>query len=981
MTYLHRFFLLLPLMIIGNSVFSQLSYNTATLSERLLQRTHNFPNTYHNVCIFLTDQVDVEALDADFYAKKASLKERTFTVINTLQAKAAATQSPILDILRNDKAVEHISINPLWIVNMILVSAKPEVIYQLSLREDVAWIDWDAPIALDPYTKGESRPDETRSVGGHEKGLTAIHAPELWAMGYTGYGHVAMDIDTGADPTHPALDDQFRGNYVPANQAWYESNSTNTVPFDCDSHGSHTLGTMIGLDENTHDTIGVAFGATWIGSPGLCNSNKYMAFQWALNPDGDANTTEDMPDAINNSWYDPGASNECTSNYYKNLFNACEAVGIAVVFSAGNNGPGVSTITNPKNIHTNLVNVFSVGNLNGNVASYPIASSSSRGPSICADTGALFIKPEVSAPGTDVRSSVPGGTYITLTGTSMAAPHATGAIVLLREAFPYLTGTQIKLALYYTAVDLGIVGEDNDYGRGIIHLKAAFDYLVAQGNVPVPPQNDNNANIYSINLDAVTCNTNPTVILKISNQGENAITSASIRYEYCNGFVDTLQWTGNMLPNSNSTPAVVIPAQNVGIGNCWLKIDIISVNGTADDRPENNHLMYNFQVIPTTTPSTTGATICENASAVLTANATGAGTIKWYTANTGGAAIATGNVFVTPALSTTTVYYADIVTEITTGKLDTVGVKVEASNNTAYALIFDAFSKFLLKTVTVYSNGTGSGTIQLRKADGTVLKSAPVTFVNGKQVVILNFDVPKENNLQLGFAANSNFDLYYNDNFAYLPYTTTNLISIKTTPNGDIRYYYFYDWNIEYGSLCGRGLAVATVVPGTINADFTASATSIDASINGTVNFTDNSTGATTWLWNFGDGATSTLQNPSHTYTVNGTHLITLQAGNGTCSDASSVSITVTGGVSSLDDAIDETLFLAYPNPIEHSLQIDWQGNLAMKKLRIFDALGREIVQASGSNNYTIPTQNWTSGMYIIKAEIGNQVISRKIWK
>ena len=979
MTYLRYFSMLLLCFVGVNPAFSQLSYNTATLSERLLERFNSFPNEPHNICIFLADQVDIEALDATFYEKKASLKERTFTVINALQAKAAATQSPILEALKNSQSVHNKSITSLWIVNMILVEAKPEIIYQLSFRNDIAWIDWDAPIALDPYTKSESRPDQTRSVGGHEKGLTAIHAPQVWAMGYTGYGRVAMDIDTGADPTHPALDDQFRGNYVPANQAWYESNSNNTVPFDCDSHGSHTLGTMIGLDETTHDTIGVAFGATWIGSPGLCNSNKYQAFQWAINPDNNANTTSDMPDAINNSWYDTNAASECTSNYYKNLFNACEAAGIAVVFSAGNAGPDVSTITNPKNIHTNLVNVFAVGNLNGNVPSYPINSSSSRGPSICQDTGALFIKPEVSAPGTDVRSSIPGGTYAAFTGTSMAAPHAAGGIVLLKEAFPYLTGTEIKLALYYTAIDLGAAGEDNDYGRGIIHLKAAYDYLVAAGNVPVSPQNNNNAGIFSINLGATTCNTSPSSLLKVANDGINAITSMHIRYEYCNGFVDTLQWTGNIVPNASVF--VGIPSQNLAIGNCYITIDIISVNDTTDDRLENNHLTHNFQIIPTTTPTCTNAVICQNASAILTANSIGTGTMKWYSINAGGVAVATGNVFVTPPLSATTVYYADIVNQVFAGKMDSTQVNGKKSNSTALSLIFDTYTKFLLKTVTIYSNGAGSGTIQLRKADGTVLKSAPVTFVNGINIVALNFDVPKQNNLQLGFAAGGTFDLYYNNNFNGLPFTTNNIVSIKTTPDGDIYYYYFYKWDIDYGTSCGRGQAVATVVPGNVNAAFTASNIAVDASINGTVNFTDNSTNATTWLWNFGDGASSNVQNPSHTYTINGSYLATLQAGNGTCSAASSVTITVTGGTTSLENGIDESLFVVYPNPIQNSLQIDWQGDLPLQEVVVCDRLGRELARFFGENQVLIPTENWTSGMYIVRAKIGNQMISRKIWK
>ncbi len=192
-------------------------------------------------------------------------------------------------------------------------------------------------------------------------------------------------------------------------------------------------------------------------------------------------TITDMPDAVSNSWYDPDVTNEC-AGIYKTVLDAVEAAGIAIVFSAGNNGPGASTITKPKNLSTDEVNVFCVANING--ASYlggnmnPISNTSSRGPSLCGGTGSLLFKPEVSAPGTSVRSSVPGGGYGLKSGTSMASPHVAGAIALLREAFPTLTGWEVKMALYNTAIDLGTQGEDNTYGRGLINILAAYNMLL-----------------------------------------------------------------------------------------------------------------------------------------------------------------------------------------------------------------------------------------------------------------------------------------------------------------------------------------------------------------------------------------------------------------------------------------------------------------------------------------------------------------------
>ncbi|MCL4280128.1 MAG: S8 family serine peptidase, partial [Ignavibacteriaceae bacterium] len=140
---------------------------------------------------------------------------------------------------------------------------------------------------------------------------------------------------------------------------------------------------------------------------------------------------------------------------------------------------------------TNSVNVFCVANING--ASWlagsndPITSSSSRGPSLCGGTGSLLIKPEVSAPGTSVRSCNSSGGYTSATGTSMAAPHVAGAVALLKQAFPNLTGRQILEALYNTARDLGTAGEDNTYGTGLIDVYAAFLSLGTPDTTPPDP--------------------------------------------------------------------------------------------------------------------------------------------------------------------------------------------------------------------------------------------------------------------------------------------------------------------------------------------------------------------------------------------------------------------------------------------------------------------------------------------------------------
>src|SRR5690606_17277289 len=122
-----------------------------------------------------------------------------------------------------------------------------------------------------------------------------------------------------------------------------------------------------------------------------------------------------IPDVINNSW---GRDNTVVNQDWSPcsevvipVISAVQAAGIANVFSAGNEGPGVSTLGVPHNINTGLVNSFTVGAVNGNEPTGLIASFSSRGPSLCGGEGSILIKPEVSAPGVNVRSAIQNGGY------------------------------------------------------------------------------------------------------------------------------------------------------------------------------------------------------------------------------------------------------------------------------------------------------------------------------------------------------------------------------------------------------------------------------------------------------------------------------------------------------------------------------------------------------------------------------------------
>ncbi|MBO7481838.1 MAG: S8 family serine peptidase, partial [Bacteroidales bacterium] len=386
-----------------------------------------------------------------------------------------------------------------WIVNAVNMKVRPDFIMQIAGFEDVTYIDLNTPrfAIIDGTTLVEE--NAPRSVNGVEWGVRAINAPAMWALGYTGRNMLMLSIDTGVNPEHPAISTNYAGNHWPQSQCWYGMRHENPRDNASSSHGTHTTGTTMGLDRATHDTIGIAFNAKWIAcdpvasteSELLTVSQFFSVYEWVLNPDGDENTTNDVPRVINNSWgysYDLAEEFGACSLPENSIVETLETAGICSPFSAGNEGPNESTTGYPAMLAYNVVNPMSVAAVN---SSNVVASFSSRGPTPCVDEeSSLKIKPEVSAPGVNVRSCVGLNGYNALQGTSMACPHVSGALLLLAEAFQMASARELKEALYYSAVDLGDEGEDNTYGMGMIDVLAAYNYL---SNIyPVSaPENEN----------------------------------------------------------------------------------------------------------------------------------------------------------------------------------------------------------------------------------------------------------------------------------------------------------------------------------------------------------------------------------------------------------------------------------------------------------------------------------------------------------
>lgn len=442
--------------------------------------------------VYLKEQADLSRA-----SELPTRLEKGAYVYRTLYDLAQRSQKPLLAEL----ASMGVAYQSFYIANMVWVRGDNQVIERLAQRADVAHLYANPRVRLQkPVIPSDpGAPESTTAI---EWNITKVNADDVWAAGFTGQGAVVGGQDTGYDWDHPALINQYRGwNGASASHDynWHDSihsgggvcGANSIQPCDDDSHGTHTMGTMVG-DDGGSNQIGMAPGARWIGcrnmDEGVGTPATYTeCYEWFIAPypvggtpaQGDPSKA---PDVINNSWGCPPSEGCTNPNVLLTVVQNVRAAGILTAHSAGNSGSSCSTVVDPAAIYAES---FTVGATDSNDN---IASFSSRGP-VTID-GSNRPKPDISAPGVGIRSSVPGGFYQSgWSGTSMAAPHVAGMVALLISADPALSGQVDALediieqsALQRTTSQTcgGVPGSNipnNTYGWGRIDALAAVQFI------------------------------------------------------------------------------------------------------------------------------------------------------------------------------------------------------------------------------------------------------------------------------------------------------------------------------------------------------------------------------------------------------------------------------------------------------------------------------------------------------------------------
>jgi len=428
---------------------------------------------------------NANALKATPY--QAELRKKS-AVVSTLRNTALESQGGVKKYLDKQKQGGYVKkVKSFYIVNSMAVIATKEVMEKVASFGEVEKVAANEKVQLIqpvPKTKTSTQIKRTADPSSIEWNIDRVQAPKAWNMGINGTGVVVANIDTGVQEDHPALANKYRG-YNPADPShpdntfnWFDAVAGQPAPYDDQGHGTHTMGTMVGSEPNGANQIGVAPGAKWIAvkafSPdGADNETLLSAGEWILAPkDAEGNPHPEMaPDVVNNSWGGGPDLNE----WYRPMVQAWKAADIFPEFSAGNSGdvgvPG--SIANPGNYPESFATAATDNNNH-------LAFFSSRGPSPYSE-----MKPDISAPGVNIRSSWPGGNYKSEDGTSMAGPQVSAIVALVKQANPSLTVDQIAQILKDTAQPITdneyTKAPNNGYGYGLVNAYRAV--LAAQSGV------------------------------------------------------------------------------------------------------------------------------------------------------------------------------------------------------------------------------------------------------------------------------------------------------------------------------------------------------------------------------------------------------------------------------------------------------------------------------------------------------------------
>jgi extracellular elastinolytic metalloproteinase len=365
-------------------------------------------------------------------------------------------------------------------------------------------------------------------------------------------------------------------------------------------------------------------------------------------------------------------------------------------------------------------------------------------------------------------------------------------------------------------------------------------------------------------------------------------------------------------------------------------------------------------------PVVPGITICQGEDAVLVG--TSDGTIRWELL---GFPVGSGDTLTLGNLnfSTTVKAYARIGAPIQNVGPQDPNAAPGGYHNTGFlgTVQFTAEEPFTLLSALVDAGDAGDRTIQLFDENGTVIDEVTVFMEQGQSVVELNLFVPAPGDYEVGGAS---LNLFRNNAGVEYPFVLDNVVTItgsSSTQPGF--YYYLYDWEVEPLGCESDKIDVEIDVIAPPMAEFTFETD------NQNVQFEDLSTGADSWFWDFGDGTTSTEQNPEHSFPGSGEYLVTLTVTNAGCSVSYQQEVSIISSVIGVGETVEQ--FVLLPSIGNGTFEVAAQLKETQPvQLEVYNALGQMVYQLEPGRvnriEETIQLEG-AAGVYLVTLRVDGQ--------
>ncbi len=427
----------------------------------------------------VAEEAGDQASLSDLSGQETQLLQRS-AILSELKSTSFESQKNVMAFLEEQMEAGNVTDYESYnIVNGMSVTSTKEVAEKIATFEEVDKLLKNETRELHTTTKTEEKAPES-NLEDVEWNVDRINAPDAWGMGIDGTGTVVASLDTGAEWDHPGLKEKYRGydestDEVDHEYSFYDATDAGkTEAYDDNGHGTHVTGTMVGSEPDGSNQVGVAPGAEWISAKvfdaagDTTDATLLSAADWILEPGGRVDLA---PDVVNNSWGGGPGLDE----WYLEAVENWREYGIFPEFSAGN-----TTLTNPGGpgsiaVPANYPVSFATGATDSDDM---IADFSLRGPSPYDE-----IKPDISAPGVNIRSTVPGSGYEGgWNGTSMAGPAVAAVAAMLRQINANITVDEMEEILINTATprtDDEYTEVPNDgYGHGIVNAGDAVSSIL-----------------------------------------------------------------------------------------------------------------------------------------------------------------------------------------------------------------------------------------------------------------------------------------------------------------------------------------------------------------------------------------------------------------------------------------------------------------------------------------------------------------------